>query len=75
MEDCINFIKGMLDAGHVPTEIRVDDPWKSAVLESDIFTGDSPLLADSSIVIDASAGDENVIVFVAEEEYRAVLST
>lgn len=74
MEEAINWVKGMIDQGFTPTAIRVDDPWQTAIAASDIFTGDTPLLPDVSILVAANPGEEHLIVLVDGIEYRAVLS-
>ena len=74
MEESINYIKGLLDSGETPTQIRVNEPWLSAIVASDIFTGESPLLPSADIVVSASPGEEHLIIFVGAGLHRAVLS-
>ena len=75
MESAINYVRALVDSGRTPSAIRVNDPWQTALLQSDIFTGDTPLL-DPAIVTDAITAEEHLIVFVDVDhgEHRAVLS-
>lgn len=74
MEECINYIKGLLGGDESPTQIRVNEPWQSTIKASDIFTGDSPLLPSSDIVVSALSGEEHMIVFIGNATHRAILS-
>ena len=65
----------MLSEGYTPEQIRVRQPYQTALINSAVFSGDSPILPDSSILSDALAGDESVIVLVHDGmDYRAVLA-
>ena len=74
MDSAISYIQALLDEGKTPTQIRVNDPWKTAILQSGLFSGESPAVGDGSIVVDAQAGEAHLIVFVGDVEYFAVLS-
>ena len=75
MESCINWVIAMIGEGYTPpTQIRVAEPYQTALRDSEVFSGDSPLLPDPSILTGANSGDESLVVLVYDgEDYRAVL--
>tara|TARA_B100000900_G_scaffold397334_1_gene397552 strand:- start:37 stop:267 length:231 start_codon:yes stop_codon:yes gene_type:complete len=75
MESVVNFILSLIEDGEIPIEIRVAEPWKSFIFSSNVFSGESPALDNSSILIDAVTGEEHLVVFVTEKrKHRGVLT-
>ena len=74
MDSVISYIQSLINEGKTPTQIRVNEPWKSAILQSELFSGQTPVLDDASIVVDAHVEEGNYVVFVGDVEYYAVLS-
>jgi len=75
MDACINWVVTMIDEGYTPVQIRVRQSYQTALLNSQVFSGDSPMLPDSSILSDALPGEINLIVLVHNGlNYRAVLA-
>ena len=76
MDACINWVITMISEGYTPVQIRVAQSYQTALIDSPVFSGDSPLMPDSSILSDALSGDESIIVLVYDGvDYRAVLES
>jgi hypothetical protein len=68
MEAVLNWVQAMLDDGHVPVEIRVDEPWAGYIISAGIV--------DAGVVGPAHAGLNDRIEFItADRQWFAVLST
>ena len=71
MDACINWVKAMVEAGHVYSELKVAEPWAQALVDgSDTVAGIDPLLVNAP-----DPGKEYEIEFVTTSgSFFAVLS-
>jgi hypothetical protein len=70
-EMCINWVRAMVEAGYVYTELKVAEPWAQALVDgSDTVAGIDPLLISAP-----SAGNESEVEFITDSgSYFAVLA-
>lgn len=65
MESVINWVAAMIQDGHTPTEIRVADPWREALIDAG---------NDVALMGPVRPGNESVIEFVTSNgSYFATL--
>ena len=76
MDACINWVRAMFEEGFdSPTQTRLAEPYLTALRDSEVFSGDSPLLSDPGILALPNPDESNLVVLVhGGEDYRAVLS-